>query len=224
MKRVLLTVGGTIAVVIICILLAIHFLTPSNTPATDESASPDVRATQSGDVGDVSPAPEDDNPIKAYDNGIACFMYDSRKVFFDEMPSDNIDGIPQTWFFMADSNSAMPSVAAFPIPLENPFTSEVTNEDWENLAKFYIMSFFSPDVQDLVSVNMSDTVVKINGDTAKMYVAFDCDVASSPENNMNGVVRLVSNASNAVVTVAITEDGQSLPEALQDTYMSVTLN
>ena len=138
--------------------------------------------------------------------------------------SDNIDGAPQTWFFMADTNTATPSVAAFPLALESPFGTSVTDEDWEELAKAYIMSFFSPDMQRLVTVKTDGTVVKIDGDTAKMYVRFDCDVASSPENNINGVVRLVSNANNAMVTVAITADGQNLPEALTDVYMSVSLS
>ena len=106
--------------------------------------------------------------------------------------------------------------------LEKPF-SNITNEDWEELAKAYIMSYFSPDAQGLVTVAMNGTVVKIDGDNAKMYVAFDCDVASSPANNINGVVRLVANANNAIVTVAVTADGQSLPECLNDVYMSVAL-
>lgn len=220
MKKVIIGVAIAFVVAIGCIVLAVNLLTPKNNPNPTESTDPSAGVSQ-----EVTPTqvPEDTNPIKTYDNGIATFTYDSRKVYFDEMPSENVDGIPQTWFFQAESNSAMPAVAAFPMTLESPFNSKITDADWEELAKAYIMSFFSPDMQGLVTVKMGGTAVKIDGDTAKMYVQFDCDVVSSPENNMNGVVRLVSNATNAMVTVAVTADGQSLPEAMSDVYMSVSL-
>lgn len=224
MKKVLIILVAALLAAATCILLAVHFLSPGKEPTPTETTNPSAGVSGTLDGETPSLPPENANPIKIYSNGIATFVYDSRKVYFDEMPSDNIDGAPQTWFFMADTNTATPSVAAFPLALESPFGTSVTDEDWEELAKAYIMSFFSPDMQRLVTVKTDGTVVKIDGDTAKMYVRFDCDVASSPENNINGVVRLVSNANNAMVTVAITADGQNLPEALTDVYMSVSLS
>lgn len=220
MKKVIIGVIAAFGVALVAIILAFQFLVPSKNPGPVKSSTPPNAANI--DPSTATPAPEDANPIKVYDNGIATFAYDNRKVYFDEMPSDNVDGTPQTWFFLSNSNSALPSVAAYPMTLEKPFNN-ITNEDWEELAKAYIMSYFSPDVQGLVTVAMNGTVVKIDGDNAKMYVAFDCDVASSPANNINGVVRLVANANNAMVTVAVTADGQSLPECLSDVYMSVAL-
>lgn len=222
MKKVIITVIVTFAIALMAVILAFSFLGPKKNPTPAESSTPPSAANT--DPSTATPAPEDTNPIKVYDNGIATFTYDNRKVYFDEMPSNNTDGTPQTWFFLSESDSALPSVAAYPMTLEKPFSSSITNEDWEELAKAYIMSYFSPDVQGLVTVGMNGTVVKIDGDTAKMYVAFDCDVASSPANNINGVVRLIANANNAMVTVAVTADGQSLPECLVDVYMSVVLN
>lgn len=222
MKKIIIIIAVSFIIAAAAIILAVHILIPNKVPSPVESIDP--LTNEAADPVTSSTSSDGSNPFKSYDNGIATFTYDSRKVYFDEMPSETDDGIPQTWFFMTDSNSAMPSVAVFPLTLESPFNSSITDADWEELAKAYIMSFFSPDVQGLVTIDMSGTVVKIEGESAKMYVAFDCDVASSPQNNMNGCVRLVSDAAHAVVTVAVANDGQSIPEALTDTYMSAVLS
>lgn len=225
MKKTFIGIGVTFGIAALALILAINFLTPSNAPAPLESKDPSASGIGSGgNQNIVTSAPEGDSPIKEYDNGIATFTYDSTKLFFDEMPSDNTDGIPQTWFFQTYSNAAIPSVAVFPLILEKPFSTGVSNEDWEGLAKAHILSFFSPDMQGLTSVKFSGTVVKVEGETAKMYLQFDCDVASSPENNINGVVRLVADSQHAIITVAVAADGQSIPAEMTDTYMSVSLN
>ena len=226
MKKTIIIILGLLFIAVIGIVLAVNFLENASSGEIDQPediTQADDTAIDNDVPSIVSTEPEDDNPIKTYDNGVATFTYDSTKVYFDEMPAENTDGIPQSWFFMVESDSAIPSITVFPMVLEKAFTADVTKEDWEDLAKAFILSYFTTDVQSLVDVKFSGTALKIEDETAKMYVSFDCDVLGSPENNMNGVVRLVSNASYAMVTVAIVQDGQSMPQELIDTYMSVEL-
>ena len=78
MKKVIITVIVTFVIALMAVILAFSFLGPKKNPTPAESSTPPSAANT--DPSTATPAPEDTNPIKVYDNGIATFTYDNRKV------------------------------------------------------------------------------------------------------------------------------------------------
>ena len=159
-----------------------------------------------------------------YSNGMASFTYDSTQLVWEEMPSDQDHGYPMTSFYMANGTEAMPRVDILPAVLEAPFQSTLTDAEWEAFAKQLILAYYTPDEQSKVALNMSNTVVKVEGDSSKMYVGFTATIEAAPDYNMSGSVRLVSKGTNASVTIATCKPGASIPQVMQDLYMSATIN
>lgn len=194
----------------------------TDTPAVSEDVSPG----QDENVGEeeVIVSTDNANPMKSYDNGMASFTYDSSKLYFAEEPSDNENGIPLTSFLQIDTTDVLPRLDIMPLTLDAPFPATTAESEWEDLAKSLILAYYSESAREAVNLAFKDTTVKVEGDTAKMYVSFTCILDDSAEYSLSGIVRLVSNADSAIITVAMCRNGDTIPSELYDTYMSVELH
>lgn len=162
--------------------------------------------------------------MQSYENGLAAFSYDSDKVIFLEMPSSDENGYPMTSFLLKDDENVLPRLDVIPLKLEEPFSQDVTVDDWQELVRALLLAYYNTEEQSRVVINFADGVVKVDEDSAKMYMYVTCTLDGSATPNMNGVIRLVGNNKSAIITLALAEKGFTIPDELEDIYMSVTLD
>jgi len=162
--------------------------------------------------------------IQTYENGMAEFSYDSDKIVFQEMPSSDENGYPMTSFLLKNNEEVLPRLDVIPLKLTEPFSQEVTVEEWQELVKSLLLAYYNTEEQNNVAINFADGVVKVDESSAKMYVYVTSTLNGSATPNMNGVVRLFGNNDSAVITLALAEKGESIPKEMEDIYMSVVLN
>ena len=162
--------------------------------------------------------------MQSYENGLAAFSYDSDKVIFLEMPSSDENGYPMTSFLLKDDENVLPRLDVIPLKLEEPFSQDVTVDDWQELVRALLLAYYNTEEQSRVVINFADGVVKVDENSAKMYMYATCTLDGSATPNMNGVIRLVGNNKSAIITLALTEKGFTIPDELEDIYMSVTLD
>lgn len=93
-----------------------------------------------------------------------------------------------------------------------------------------MVQYLSPASKDAAQISFENTVVKLETATsAKMFtnisVSIPTDIAAQTgDASMNGSIRLVANGENAMITMAMSRQSSSLPEALKDVYMSMQLH
>ena len=169
---------------------------PNGQDANSDASTADIPA-----VTPVAPTGSDD-PVKLYDNGAATFSYDSTKLIFDEIPPSEENGIPMVSFMPVDSEDVLPRVDAMPLTVsasgegtENFYN--IDEESWKQLAAACVLQYLSPASKD---------------------------AAQTGDSSMNGSIRLIANGENAMITMAMSRQSSSLPEALKDVYMSMQLH
>ena len=162
--------------------------------------------------------------IQTYENGMAAFVYDSDKIVFQEMPSSDENGYPMTSFLLKDNEDVLPRLDIIPLQLTEPFSQDITVDDWQELVRALILAYYNTEEQQRVAINFADGVVKVDEDSAKMYVYVTSTLDGAATPNMNGVIRLCGNKESAVVTLALSQKGMAIPSEIEDIYMSVTLN
>lgn len=247
MKKTIITIVITVVVMILGIIGAKLLLssgdkTPDPADATyiPIAATPETPAVVADPTPAVDPVvpavtptlPGSDEPIKFLDIGIASFNYDSTKLVFDEIPSDEENGIPMVSFMPSDAEDILPRVDAMPIKVSNTGEGDqnfynMNEESWQNLVAACVLKYLSPAGQEQAQLSFSDTVVKREDNASmKMFTNVSINVpsdisAQTGDLNMNGSIRLIANGENAVITMAMYRQNSSLPEALKDAYMSL---
>lgn len=161
--------------------------------------------------------------LQTYENGLAEFTYDSGKIVFMEMPSDDEGGYPMTSFLLINNEDVLPRLDVVPLQLTEPFAESVTVEEWQELVRSLILAYYSTLEQESVKINFADGVVKVDNGEAKMYVYVTTTLSGSSTPDMNGVIRLTANSESAVVTLALARKGETIPSEIEDVYMSVNL-
>ena len=250
MKKTIITVVITVLVMVLGLIGAKVFLfsgdkdpapaDTTNIPITATQQPQQIQPVQPSDqtqpadqIPAVTPTlPGSDEPVKFLDIGIASFNYDSTKLVFDEIPSDQEDGVPMVSFMPADASETLPRVDAMPIKVsisgegdENFYN--MTEESWQNLAAACVLQYLSPSGRERAQISFSGTVVKKEESASmKMFTNISVTVpddiaAQTGDVSMNGSIRLVSAGENAVITMAMYKQNSSLPEALEDAYMSL---
>ncbi len=251
MKKTIITVIITISIMLAGFIGAKVLLFPGDkTPAPADITNIPITSTQQPQQGQpsdpaqiqtqpveqipaVTPAlPGSDEPVKFLDIGIASFNYDSTKLVFDEIPSDQEDGVLMVSFMPADASEALPRVDAMPVKVsavgegdENFYN--MTEESWKNLAAACVLQYLSPSGREQAQISFSGTVVKKEeGPVMKMFTNISITVpeniaAQTGDVNMNGSVRLISANENAIITMAMYKQNSALPQALTDAYMSL---
>jgi len=247
MKRILCVILAALTVLILGIVGAKLLLFPSGDKVPDSVADPTnipitagqpsagtgVQTTQQPQIPAVTPIiPGADESVKLLDIGVVAFHYDSTALVFDEIPSSEENGAPMVSFMPADATDTLPRVDAMPIKVSSTGEGEdnfynMTEESWQNLAAACVLQYLSPMSQEKAQFSFSGTVVKKeDGLTMKMFTNISVTVpediaAQTGDVNMGGSIRLISNGENAVVTMAMYKQGQPLPSALKDAYMSM---
>ena len=161
--------------------------------------------------------------LQTYENGLAEFTYDSGKIVFMEMPSDDEEGYPMTSFLLDDTEDVLPRLDVLPLKLTEPFAELVTVEEWQELVKSLILAYYSTLEQESVKITFADGVVKVDNGEAKMYVYVTTTLEGSSTPDMSGVIRLTANNESAVVTLALARKGEAIPSEIEDVYMSINL-
>lgn len=208
---------------------------PITNTTTDQPAVDPV-VPENPTVPAVTPtAPNSDEPIKLYDNGVASFNYDSTKLIFDEIPPSEENGVPMVSFMLADSENALPRVDAMPLKVSATGDGEenfynISEDVWQQLAAEAVRQYYSPASKAAAQISFSGTVVKPESTTSmKMFtnisVTIPSDIAAQTGDfSMNGSIRLVASGEQAMITMAMYGQNSSLPEELKDVYMSMQLH
>lgn len=245
MKKTIITILITVLVMVIALVGVKVFLfsgdkTPAPTDTTNIPITSQPAQTTPGEdpaqpanpIPAVTPTlPGSDEAVRLLDIGVASFNYDSTKLVFDEIPSDEEDGTPMVSFMPADAAETLPRVDAMPIKVSNSGDGDqnfynMTEDSWQNLAAACVLQYLSPSGQEKAQLSFSGTVVKKEENSMKMFtnisVTVPADIAAQTGDvSMNGSIRLISNGGNAVITMAMYRQNSSLPEALKDAYMSL---
>lgn len=246
MKKVVIVFFVALAILLLALFGVKHFLFPKDGAGVGDVGENHGQTSQVDPADDLQKAQEDepvkidsDNPIKSYSNGIATLTYDSSQVYFSEIPTDKDNGIPGTIFMPVSwnedgepvySSNPLPQVEILPLE-EVSVTGEgsenfynITESEWQEFAKALIsqMCYTTAELNSGVQINLRNPAVKIDGTTARLYVAFT--TACEGGLNLSGSVRLVAKDTNAVVLLALTESGKGLPTALNDAYLSAEIS
>lgn len=192
-------------------------------PSADLTAPGVVDEPQGAD--DAGELPDEaQGPVRAYDNGLASFTYDSTKLVFQEMPSADESGYSMTSFLVLDSDDVLPRVDVMPLVMDEAIPETLPESDWQSLAKTLILAYYNAAEHGNVVIDISSTVVKVDGNSAKLYVGFTTTLDGSETPNMSGAVRMTTNGTNAVITLALAEKGTSVPQEMYDLYMSAVVH
>lgn len=224
MKKLLITLSISAAIILACILGIRLLMVPGD---SEVGRDPDPLTTEEKqETGEEEAEAIAGEVMRSYSNGVASFQYDSSKLFFQETPSMDESGYPAAVFYGVDMHEsqaelALPQVVITPLVLTQPFPETTNQEEWEAFAKAMILGFYIGQVQEKVQIEFSNTVVKVEGTDAKMYVAFTSMLEDGL--SFSGAIRMVANEKYAVMTMANTEVGKAIPQEMHDLYMSAEL-
>lgn len=218
MRKTYLSIIIAVVVFIVAVLCCRSFWSADKHPVDTQPS--DIVAS---DLDNIDSDNSLNKGLQTYENGLAEFTYDSNKIVFMEMPSDDEDGYPMTSFLMLNNEDVLPRLDVIPMKLTEPFTESVSVEEWQQLVKSLILAYYNTSEQEQVNINFSDGVVKVNEGEAKMYVYVSTKLDASATPDLNGVIRLTANNKAAVVTLALAHRGESIPSELEDVYMSINI-
>lgn len=250
MKKTIIAAVCAVLVLILGIIGVRAFLIPGDKgPASDQdvpnipitsTAQDDPVAIQPNEpdgpgIPSVTPVtPNNDEPVKFYDNGIASFSYDSTKLVFDEIPPSDENGIPMVSFMPMDSENALPRVDAMPLKVSATGDGDdnfynINEEGWQKLAAACVLQYFSQTSQNAAQISFANTTVKPEGGTSmKMFTSISVTIpediaAQTGDYSMSGSIRLVAKGETAMITMAMYRQNSFLPAELEDVYMSMLL-
>ena len=214
-----------VAIVLAVVLLTSSAKPPANIQPTAEPTSEPTEAPTPtpAETPEITIEPVEQAPIKTYDDGIASFAYDSTKLAFDEVMADNTDGIPLTSFLMIDPGESLPRLDVFPLTLDAPFSTDTTEDEFKNLVGALVISYFEKEQQDQVGIKFDTAIMNIEESTASMEISFSSILSTDIDKNMTGIAKLISDENHALIMIALTKEGNTIPTELTDVIKSAEL-
>lgn len=220
MKSVYFLLTGAICTLVLS-LLGIRAVLSSNAKLSEV---PSDKATAVHLSESLSEQPPKIDPTKTtYANGLATFVYDATQLIWEEIPSDEDNGLPMASFFLLDGGAALPRVDIFPAKLRAPFSEGQAEAEWTSFAREMVLAYYTPEERDQIALNMGEPVVKIEDGITKTYITFEAVLEQAPEYSMAGSVRMLANDAKASITISAHQPGESLPGVLYDLAMSQKL-